>query len=427
MMTDIKFNLNDTDYFLYENLSSEFLNKSFSNYTNNKISNAGLDFLTIGLIVSLVDRKIQRNAAADGWSRKLNVTIPVLNLEKWNKCKNILENALSFVSGDYWKINFSERNYIAKETEYLNSWSKKRRKKIENDEIKTICMFSGGLDSFIGAIDLLSTNINECVFINIRGGGNSFKNNFESARDAICNEFLITKKDKYFKSFLVKPWKAIEDTTRSRSFTFFTHAIAYSTCFSNHIDLIIPENGTISLNVPLSYGRYGSCSTRTTHPHYVGLLQQIINTFELNITLKNPYQFKTKGEMLIECKRFDFAKNNIVCTMSCSHPNSGRYQGNGKPGHCGTCLPCLIREAAELKAYGEVVTKYRNSFSKTTISTLRCLRFKISRIQKENVLVEIQKNGQLMFDLEKYCQVYSRSINELKNLVDMHLQDVEKE
>ena len=34
-----------------------------------------------------------------------------------------------------------------------------------------------------------------------------------------------------------------EDTTRSRSFMFFSHAIAYASAMGKEIDLIIPENG----------------------------------------------------------------------------------------------------------------------------------------------------------------------------------------
>lgn len=417
-MNDLFFKLNSNAHSLYGNVRSNFCDSIFSSYTNKPISTLGFDFLTIGLIVSLVDRKILRDDSNDGWSRKLDVEIPVLNLENWNKSKRFLEKALSFVSGDYWTISFIKRDLLDRENKYLKSWQNKKHKKIEDDSIEHICMFSGGLDSFIGATDLLSFNTTNTIFINIRGGGNSYKHNFDSARDVLCSEYQITNKEKYFKSFLVKPWTALENTTRSRSFTFFTHALAYSTCFNNHIDLIIPENGTISLNVPLNYGRYGSCSTRTTHPYYIGLIQKIVNCLGMDVYFKNPYQFKTKGEMLSECKNFDFVKKNVNCTMSCSHPNSGRYQGNGKPGHCGTCLPCFIREAAELKAYGELITEYREPFSNATLSTLRCLKLRIKTFNEKNVLTEIEKNGQLTKNLSEYSDLYIRSIKELKQLLN---------
>ena len=48
-----------------------------------------------------------------------------------------------------------------------------------------------------------------------------------------------------------------EDTTRSRSFMFFAHAIAYASAMNKSIELIIPENGLISLNIPLAHTRLG--------------------------------------------------------------------------------------------------------------------------------------------------------------------------
>ena len=71
---------------------------------------------------------------------------------------------------------------------------------------------------------------------------------------------------------------------RSRSLMFFSHAIAIASCFNKRIVLVIPENGYISLNIPLTYSRTGTSSTRTTHPHYLMLLQKLIDNFNLKVT-----------------------------------------------------------------------------------------------------------------------------------------------
>lgn len=52
----------------------------------------------------------------------------------------------------------------------------------------------------------------------------------------------------------------------------------------------------------------GTSSTRTTHPHYMALFQELLNLIEIPVRLVNPYQFKTKGEMLLECKNQTFVK-----------------------------------------------------------------------------------------------------------------------
>ena len=68
------------------------------------------------------------------------------------------------------------------------------------------------------------------------------------------------------------------------------------------VELLIPENGFISLNIPLTPLRVGTFSTRTTHPLFISQMQDILDALGINVRLSNPYQFKTKGEMLHECQ-----------------------------------------------------------------------------------------------------------------------------
>lgn len=385
-------------------------------------SNVGLDILTIGLIVSIADKRILRSYTLDAWTRDIFVEIPVIEYEKWIQCVNELNSTLSFLSGDHWNVSFIKRTITDVETSFIN---KKRRIKkpslITNEDID-FCMLSGGLDSFIGAIDLLTTNQRKTIFVNVHGSGSSFKQDFIDVRESLCGAFSITNRDEFFKTYNITIKSGSENTTRSRSFMFFAHALALSTCFNNPQRLIIPENGTISLNVPLTSGRYGSCSTRTTHPNYISGLQRIIEKLGMNIKLVNPYQFKTKGEMIINCKDKALLENNIVKTMSCSHPTSMRwYKKIGTPSHCGYCLPCLIRKAAELKGFGKIITKYNDKdIIKTNAnqSTIKCLKIKIYNYPNENPLVSILKNGRIIGNFNEYMDLYNRSMIELKELFD---------
>ena len=94
-----------------------------------------------------------------------------------------------------------------------------------------------------------------------------------------------------------------ERSQRARSLAFFGLGVLAGTSLSNYdgstpVEMIVPENGYISLNVPLTPLRLGSLSTRTTHPIYLAKLQAILDVAGLKIRLRNPYQLKTKGEML---------------------------------------------------------------------------------------------------------------------------------
>ena len=70
------------------------------------------------------------------------------------------------------------------------------------------------------------------------------------------------------------------------------------------------------------------------------MFQELLDAAALKVTVKNPYQFKTKGEMLRDCRDQAFLSKHAADTTSC-----GRYARNGWK-HCGRCLPCLIRRAA---------------------------------------------------------------------------------
>ena len=92
-----------------------------------------------------------------------------------------------------------------------------------------------------------------------------------------------------------------ETTLRSRSFLFLSMAVLVADSIDETMPVHIPENGTISLNYPLTPSRRSSCSTRTTHPHFVELMEEFLRAIGLNHSIINDYQTCTKGEMVEEC------------------------------------------------------------------------------------------------------------------------------
>lgn len=421
MSDNILFNYNGrtVDVLSKKDVSFDFLDKSFRRFIPKGPSTIGLDFLIIGICVSIADRCLSRSESFDGWTRQICATFPVINYEKWICVKTAVSKLLSFLSGDEWNVNFSKRDVTEIERKFL---SRKYVRKINCDfsRYNKISMLSGGLDSFVGSVDLLSDSIDNVLFVNLHNGGSSFEQDFLNVSNSLTSYFGIVKPEVTFRTFSFFVKNGIEDSTRARSFMFFTHAIALATCFKNVHTIIIPENGTISLNVPLTISRNGSCSTRTTHPFYLKLLNDLLIQMGLDLLFKNPYQFNTKGEMLINCKNPVFVRDNLILTMSCSHPTSGRWHAKiGKPTHCGYCLPCIIRLAAEMKTYGMIKTKVVNPSKKTknNQSTLRCIKIKLASYMNKDLLLQIEANGPIESDIEKYKDLYVRSMNELDSYI----------
>ncbi len=382
----------------------------------NFISNEGLDILYISLFVFGIDRIVQRKFAEDCWSRSIKAYIPVLEVDKWSQNKELVQELLNFLSGDTWQIEFRKRE--------LTKFEIKKRESIlsskeEKNTYKKICMFSGGLDSFIGAIDLLNAREDENIlFISHYGGGKGTKEYQDILRNKFIKKYNTKEQDYY--SFFAVAKDGKEDTTRTRSLMFFSHAISIATSMQDNVELIIPENGVISLNIPITNSRLGTSSTRTTHPYYLYLLQELLNNMGISVNIKNPYQFLTKGEMIINCKDKEFLKDNIINTMSCSHPDIGRMKGEQESCHCGYCLPCTIRRAAIMKSGIKDKTVYRDynyRSGNTAKMSLNSYNLGLGKFDSKVAFLMIQKSGPIRCRINDFTNIYTRGILELKDFL----------
>jgi 7-cyano-7-deazaguanine synthase in queuosine biosynthesis len=379
--------------------------------------NAAMDLLHISLMVYYVDRKILRKQTDDAWTRKVKIYMPVIEIDKWNENRELLEKMLSFLSGDRWSFEFRKRELNQKETKAFKGIIRQKTTYKPN----AICMLSGGLDSFIGAIDTLAED-KDVWFVGHYGGGKGVIKYQKNVIDKLMTHYKLS--DNQFFNFFASPLQGLEDTTRTRSFMFFAHAIILGSAFQDEMPLIIPENGLISLNIPLTNTRLGSCSTRTTHPYYMRLLQQLLNNLGIKVKLHNPYQFQTKGQMIADCKDFNFLKANISETMSCSHPDVGRYAHETKPSHCGNCLPCVIRRAAIEFAFQADTSRYRDKDFRGISASENLRSYKAGLLDYEknpiDVSLAIQTSGQIVDNIDNYCTVYKNGIDELKTLLDKY-------
>ena len=110
---------------------------------------------------------------------------------------------------------------------------------------------------------------------------------------------------------------ANESSQRARSIVFLSYGVLLATALNPYLDgrevtLYVCENGFISLNPPMTGSRLGSLSTRTTHPLFLRLFQQLLSSADIRVQLKNPYQYMTKGEMIRACTNQALLKE--ICT-----------------------------------------------------------------------------------------------------------------
>lgn len=307
-----------------------------------KIRQAGLipssrawDFLSIALSVIAADTAGLRKKSADGWTRTFEIQIAVIDPNFWNTQAKALEAALQFLTTDQWQFQFVAGGLLPKPP------------RITNYPLQdSVMLLSGGLDSLIGAIDLSAKKKNPLAVSQIVRGDGEKQIDFAAGTGDGLKHLPL--------NHTVQTPGPGDDSQRARSLIFMAFGVIAATSLRSYhdgedVDLFVCENGFIAINSPLTGARVGSLSTRTAHPEFLNRLQCILDAAGLNVKIKNPYEFMTKGEMMVHCADQDRLRLEAPRSTSC-----GRFQRwNYK--HCGRCIPCQIRRAA-FQRWGELDT-----------------------------------------------------------------------
>jgi hypothetical protein len=138
-----------------------------------------------------------------------------------------------------------------------------------------------------------------------------------------------------------------EASQRARSLIFIAFGVLAATSLRSYHDggdvpLYMCENGFIAINPPLTGARIGSLSTRTAHPEFLKRIRDVLRAAGLRVSLVNPYEHQTKGEMLRGCADQATLRAHAVDSASCGRFRVYNYK------HCGRCVPCQVRRASFL-------------------------------------------------------------------------------
>lgn len=296
------------------------------------------DFLSLALAVVGADICVHRERSPDGWTRQIDLTTAVSDPHFWSSQSTQIEAALRFLSTDIWSVRFVAGGRLPDPPDDL----------LRPDH-DCVCLLSGGMDSLIGAIDLAFADHRPLAISNtVRGDGD----NQALFAERIGVAHLALNHNASPPSTMAK-----EASQRARSLIFLAFGVLAATSLKKYHDggrvpLYICENGFIALNPPLTGTRLGSLSTRTAHPAFLNGIQALLDAAGLRITLVNPYEHKTKGEMARSCANQLLLNELAATSVSC-----GRYRVFGYQ-QCGRCVPCQVRRGAYL-AWGQAdTTKY---------------------------------------------------------------------
>lgn len=306
------------------------------------------DLLLLGASVYCVDKTASRRASPDAWTRDLHLRLPVAAPEAFIAAD--WPRTLAFLTGDTWQLE-----PYASELDPLDGIDGLPESTTSGTVTADIvCLFSGGLDSLCGAIDLLEADptVRICLVSHHEAGqASAAQQHLVQALVGHYGNDRVTSRRLYLRpapanASQFRPLPSTrENTTRARSILFLTSALAIAAANGPHTPVYVPENGFIGVNVPLTRARVGTMSTRTTHPHFMNLLAESLTRTGVTNPIINPYRLTTKGEMLEQSRNPDLLRKLAPSSLSCAHPETARYAKRPQ-GNCGYCFPCLIRRAS---------------------------------------------------------------------------------
>ena len=333
--------------------------ESLTRHCGRKLHSLLRDLLEIAAIVYVSDIHLPRN---DLFARDLTYLIPVRHPEVWKGQADALARIVSFLS------------YNAARFEFVQGEGRRSPKKdfSPKEDERCVALFSGGLDSYVGALDLLERQKRKPILVShysspmlaraqkdlVKSIGKKHRR-LRHAQVQVCAEGR--KLAKLYR--LGRPPRQVL-YQYARSFLFLT--LASCVALENGIaEIYIHENGPAALNPALSEARF---STRTTHPTFVRHFSALIkDTFGVDLRFVRPYALKTKGEVvqLLEKELDEEWQEEIKYTNSCwaasrvtlwaKEHEVAEYSGH----HCGRCLPCIWRRSAlESAGLGEKDDSY---------------------------------------------------------------------
>lgn len=284
------------------------------------------DAMVVAAAVEYSDKILKRPST--GWARRFYLRIPVHDPQKWTapSVAAALQEALEFLTGDFWVLEFVHRSTKAPEPphEYLFKLPVKT---------KAVLAYSDGMDSRAVA-EILGKTYGQSL-VRVRVGPKKSDRHTEEIKSR--------------KPFTTVPYNVScpktnrESSARSRGFKFslITSIAAYLT---EAEEIIIPESGQGAIGPALIIVGHGYPDYRN-HPLFARRMEKFINALlGTRIRFSFPRIWSTKGETLREMVSVS-GKNDWEITRSCWQGNNMCSVG-GKLRQCGICAACMLRRVS---------------------------------------------------------------------------------
>ena len=177
------------------------------------------DFLTLALAVNAADNLLERAPSPDGWTRQIELEVVLYEPEAYQALAKDIEHALRFLTGDFWVLTFVEGGYPPP-----------RPKAPVRFDADCVCLLSGGLDSLIGALNLIEEGRQPLLVSQTAKGDKETQSLFATGLGG-------TERHLQWNQNIRPKVEDIEGSTRGRSIGFF----AFAAVAADHLATVRPD------------------------------------------------------------------------------------------------------------------------------------------------------------------------------------------
>lgn len=278
--------------------------------------------------------------------RDIHLAVGVTDPDLWKKATPLLAETVSALSDD--RLSFRPLGLT-------RSVANKLPLQPDPAATSTTCdctaLFSGGADSFCGAVHLLRHG-RLPRFVSHSIGPISRRQQILHA--ALEQRFSQLPSDALLQTRACprlqtnaaknpRKWRSRDSLNRLRSLYFLSIAAIAAKSLGVR-DVFICENGVIGSAIPFSASAENPHTTRPAESNYLRKLEAFLRVvLSYPIRIRNPFQFMTKGEVLAEAISAGLS-TELFATVSCWR------SGNQGIKNCGQCVPCMFRQLAFAEA-----------------------------------------------------------------------------
>lgn len=284
------------------------------------------DLVTVALSCYAADRLTRRSV---DWSRRLDLKIALHDPDPWIHARDRLEAYLRTLTDDTWTFEFAggRRARLSEQQGTLFP--------VDLGGSGSVGLFSGGLDSLAGAASWLEDGDANLVLLGARSSRVIGRDQHDAAsglRYAFGQRVIEVGIPLELRHSLSR-----ESTQRTRGFLFLSVAAA-AALTAKAGEVVVFENGYGAHNPRLGENQFGAQATLATHPHLLGLFEQVLTSLGVPIRVRLPHRWETKAQLV---RRLSAELLPLVAGTSSCDGYPLRIAGRS---HCGRCGSCVLRQ-----------------------------------------------------------------------------------